>query len=32
MNERRHAKLVREGPHAAEVDIELIGTDASGTT
>jgi hypothetical protein len=24
MNKRRHAKLVREGPYAAEVDVELI--------
>ena len=24
MNKRRHTKLVREGPYAAEVDVELI--------
>ena len=24
MNRRRHTKLVREGPYAAEVDVELI--------
>ena len=24
MNKRRHAKLVREGPYAAEVEVELI--------
>jgi hypothetical protein len=27
MNKRRHTKLVREGPYAAEVDVELIETD-----
>ena len=24
MNKRRHTKLVREGPYAAEVDVDLI--------
>ena len=24
MNKRRHTKFVREGPYAAEVDVELI--------
>jgi hypothetical protein len=24
MNKRRHTKLVREGPYAAEVEVELI--------
>jgi hypothetical protein len=27
MNTRRHTKLVREGPYAAEVDVELIEAD-----
>ena len=27
MNRRRHTKLVREGPYAAEVDVELIEAD-----
>jgi hypothetical protein len=27
MNKRRHTKLVREGPYAAEVDVELIEAD-----
>jgi hypothetical protein len=27
MNKRPHTKLVREGPYAAEVDVELIETD-----
>ena len=27
MNKRRHTKLVREGPYAAEVDVELIEVD-----
>ena len=26
MNKRRHTKLVREGPYAAEVEVELIDT------
>ena len=26
MNKRRHTKLIREGPYAAEVDVELIDT------
>lgn len=27
INKRRHTKLVREGPYAAEMDVELIETD-----
>jgi hypothetical protein len=27
MNKRRHTKLVREGPYAAEVEVELIEAD-----
>ena len=27
MNKRRHTKLIREGPYAAEVDVELIEAD-----
>lgn len=27
MNKRRHTKLVREGPYAAEVNVELIESD-----
>jgi len=27
MNRRHHTKLVREGPYAAEVDVELIEVD-----
>lgn len=26
MNKRRHTKLLREGPYAAEVEVELIET------
>jgi hypothetical protein len=31
MNARRHTKFVREGSHAAEVDVELIEDDNGGS-
>ena len=31
MNKRRHTRLVREGPYAAEVDVELIVAEGGWT-